>query len=1429
MEFKPNAREGAVNRVRSGLQRRQGPAALFPHASPGKVAGAWHRSETIVGEALDGPEIFDTRPDKREAGFNPFTFYKQNEEKYKSIEHVILGGKFDDVYSQEDFEFVAERALKEVEDQRIMGSADAVGNVAGFLTAMADLDVTTLIPFLKVGKGASLMSSVAKVGALGAVSGGVTEGFLYSQQATRTASDVFMGIAANTVLGGTLGGAVHGAARLGLALSKNPEQAEKMFSGDPEPIIVSQNVGETVEESERITVKEDGSVVVEEGRRPSSVKVEAGKISDMDSDEVTTITIEDDDLVNTPIGQGPRPAGLSADTPVEDLEDQATAVGGVNWFARATPLGRIFRMSNPKARGLFMKIINKGGTITKNHLRGEADVMSAEDALADFLENTQVDVMNTLETEYRKVLMDIGLVDQNSKVSQIVGNIRTEAGNFVEELTGSDKLQHKLSNREFHQLTVYQMHGMINDADRAGLVERFGEENADKILSRVKTVSDKFDEVNQKIVDDMIATGMITPDQVEGEYGMPQLWVYDNIVRDLSEFKAEFMERLEGEIPDEFITENYPGMTRTEFENDPIFKEKVTTEYTDLKYFDRLDAAEERIHVVEEGIKVAKDALKGEIAYLGTDIRGRRIARRQGGFEKLAQKATTALRNWNMKSINQAARLSVNMAELQRAEVSLIKAEQNALTTAAEAARTMTLERLSMETDIPLSVRKAEEGVAAAEQSLFAHISGRMKEVREADKAKGRWSDSDFQSSFSYDETYQKLVANLATAEARLHRSMTAQPKVKETPQLARIEERARQRELELKTANKEWERLANRVTRIQSKLDEIEANKTKMKDLKKTAEAYSNDLRDRLKKRNKDLKSAKSAYKKMIKGKTARERVDDMLEALAKSPRTPWGGMPSELMETGRQKSRKIKLTPDEKRRMMEKGWLDTNLMAVYDRYFRDVGARVALRKTVGTDNIDEMWKPIREDYDAQINEAALSGDGKASRRIETERDQGRKDLEAMVGRLSGHYDMPDDPESVWLYASRNLRRWAYARFGGLFVTSSFTDLASLYYTTGKSPIHKEFWKAAKVWRTTLKDMDKAQLRTIITASEFMLLRSRTHALYDIQEGGRGGIGTKGTWQYSVTSGIDTTSRFVSDKMSVVNLMASWNASMKGIASILQLQEVNKAIRNWDKSPGQGGLSDIEKARFTALGLGDYEAQLLRKYFDIDGQVEDGVFLPDFELWGNKGAALQAQQALRRIMRNTQDRAVITPGIADRPLVMSKEAGRFFLQFQSFGFAAANRVIQPMYQARHVDPKDMRVAWVATQMVALGFAITVLRSMLYGKDPFERDAKDLMYEAIDRSGLASWMSPYADMGLKMFGSSINDALGMDVLPGASSRFIRNKWWESLLGPGTATFTEAGGTAIAFADGDAEKGLEKLRSLMPLQQWMRVGENLLLE
>ncbi|EDT79936.1 hypothetical protein CBN_A0059, partial [Clostridium botulinum NCTC 2916] len=82
------------------------------------------------------------------------------------------------------------------------------------------------------------------------------------------------------------------------------------------------------------------------------------------------------------------------------------------------------------------------------------------------------------------------------------------------------------------------------------------------------------------------------------------------------------------------------------------------------------------------------------------------------------------------------------------------------------------------------------------------------------------------------------------------------------------------------------------------------------------------------------------------------------------------------------------------------------------------------------------------------------------------------------------------------------------------------------------------------------------------------------------------------------------------------------------------------------------------------------------------------------------------------------------------------------------------------MYQARHVDPSDTRFAWAAAQMVALGFAITVLRAALYGKDPFERDAKDLMYEAIDRSGLASWMSPYADMGLKMFGSSVNDALG---------------------------------------------------------------------
>ncbi|EEE42843.1 hypothetical protein [Roseibium alexandrii] len=1429
MEFKPNQREGAVNRVRSNLLHRRGPEVGQRTSGTGETVGAWYTSETNVGEALDNGAINDFS-ERKEAGFNPFTYYKNNQEQYQDIEPLLLNGYFDDVYSPERFEDKVSRARQDLEKQRIIQNGNTLGTVLGVASTLADVDLLTVIPFLgQFKKGEKALKSALKAGTAVAASSALTEGYLYSQQATRTPSDVFMGIATGGLLGGGIGAGSNKLARMGTALSKDPERAEKMFSGDPEPVIVSQNLGETVEESEKIIVKEDGEVEVAEGRRPTAIKVEAGQIEDMDSDDVVTITIDPEDAPNQPLGQGPRPAGLSADAPVEDLEDQATAVGGVNWFARATPLGRIFRMSNPNARGLFMKIVNKGGTITKNHLRGEADVMSAEDALGQFLEDTQIDVMNTLETEYRKTLIDIGLVDGDNKTSQFLGDLKADFGSAAENITGSSRFQHEMSPQEFHQLTVYQMHGMINDADRAGLVERFGEENADKILSRVETVSGKFDEVNQKIVDDMIATGMITPDQIEGEYGMPQLWVYDNIVRDLNEFKADFMERLEGEIPDEFITDNYPGMTRAEFDSDPAFKERVTTEYTDLKYFDRLDAAEERVRLAEDSVKTTKDTLKGDIADLGTDVKGRKIARRQGGIEKLAQKATTALRNWNMKSINQAARLSVNMAELQRAEVSLIKAEQNALTTAAEAARTMTLERLSLETDAPVTIRKAEEGVTEAEQRLFAHISGRMNEVRNADRAKGRWADSDFQSSFSYDETYQKLVSDLATAEARLHRSMASQPKVKETPRLARIEERARQRELELKTANKEFERLSIRVDRIQTKLDNIEANRAKVKDLKANAEIARKDLRDRLKEQGKELKSAKSAYKKMIKGKTARERVDEMVKALAKSPRTPWGGMPSELMESGRQKSRTIKLTAEEKRRMMEKGWLDTDLMSIYDRYFRDVGSRVALRKTVGTDNVEEMWDPIRADYENRIATAEQSGDKKEAGKLRSEMDQGRKDLEAMVGRLSGHYDMPDNPDSVWVYASRNFRRWSLLRFGGLFVTSSFTDLAQIYFTTGKRPFSKEFTKAAKAWRTTLKDMDKAQLRTIITASEFMLLRSRTHALYDIHEGGRGGIGKQGSKTHKITQGIDSTTRYMADKLSVVNLMAGWNATTKGIASIMQLQELNKAVKNWDKSPGQGGLSDIDKARFTALGLGDYEAQLLRKYFDIDGQLEDDVFLPDFEQWGKNSVDLQAQQVLRRIMRNTQDRAVITPGIADRPLVMSTELGRFLLQFQSFGFAAANRVIQPMYQARHVDPSDTRFAWAAAQMVALGFAITVLRAALYGKDPFERDAKDLMYEAIDRSGLASWMSPYADMGLKMFGSSVNDALGMDVLPGASSRFIRNQWWESLLGPSVSTFEDAGGMAMAFADGDTEKGFEKLRSLLPLQQLIRVGENLLIE
>ena len=1358
MEYVPSQKRLAANRLRSsvteprenlgGLAFERGPSSL-------EAARAFWVNETLVGDLLVNG-FGDTN--QYEPGFNPYSYYKDNEEEFKDLEPFVRTGVFDKALNPHKFDEIAQKIRSEKENQRIMGEAGPLGIALGMGAALADVDVTLLFPPLKFAKGGKVAKAALAGVGYGAASAAGTELYLLDRQVTRTTNDALIGIAGGALLGGGIG-------TLGGVLARRSiEEVSANLNAETPPEMVVGEVG---------TVQGEREVF------------------------------------------GPSTAG-AAQAKTEPFPGDDQIAGGTNPLTRFTPLGEVMRMVNPAAREMFYKLADKGGNLTQRNLRGEADVVSAEDYLADFMEQTHVRVMTAVDQEYRQALIDIGAVKPG-----VVGNARVsvqaEAGAIYEGLTGKDTLQFSLSPQEFQQIVNYRMHDAWTDADWEALAGRFGADHADAILARADSVVSRITGINELVGREMAETGMIEPEQLIENYGIPQLWDYDAILENLGEFRAYWIEKLEGEVPEEFVTENFPGRTVDDLEADPKFKRQVYEAYSDAQYFDRLDAAEARMGEAEDAVRTAREELMGELVELGTDAKGRRIARRQGGIKSILSQLETGLGKLNTRGAEWAVRMTNALQEEQRAEVALIRAERNALVATAEAARTMSLERLEALNELPPTIKAAEDAVTKAEEALFRHVSDFTRQVRERDKARGRWQFSDVEQGLAMDETYQRIFKRLADAEAKHNALIAKTPEAKETPRLARAEERAKAREGELAKAEAEWQRLVAKVNRVEAQVQKVSRLTAKAEETRDLYKARRDELEARLKEQGREFKKARAEVKKLLKGHTAAERVDKFLAAIARSPRTPMGVFPGEIFETGRAKSRLIHLTPAEKRAHFEKGWLKSHLPSIFDRYYRDVGSRIALRRATGTDKVEEMWTPVRQEYERLIETAT---DPKQKTKLRQEMDRSQKLLEGFVGRLVGTYDLPDDPRSIWAFLNRNVRRWNFLRFGSLFTVGSATDLAQVYFTTGKSPLSRQFWKAANVWRKSMNDLDRNELKALITASEFMLLKSRTQAVYNVDDGFTGGIGTPGTLTNRVTSGIDRTSQYLSDKMSIVNLMAVWNSSLKGIASILQLQNIHKAIKDWD------GLSDMEKARMASLGLGQAEVRVLRKYVDLDGQMEDGVFMPDMSLWGETREADYARQVLRRVMRRTQDRSVITPGIADTPLVMSKQLGKLLLQFQTFGFTAANRVLQPMTQQVLINPRDMRSAFTAMQMVFYGALITVARDALYGRDSRERDANDFIYEAIDRSGLISYLSPYADAGIKVFGPSVNEMLGVDLVPAPSQRFIRNAWWQSFLGPSFSTAGDAAGLVSNVGDGEMDKAWEKAKRLAPYSQLIRVGEAL---
>src|SRR5690606_21488882 len=95
---------------------------------------------------------------------------------------------------------------------------------------------------------------------------------------------------------------------------------------------------------------------------------------------------------------------------------------------------------------------------------------------------------------------------------------------------------------------------------------------------------------------------------------------------------------------------------------------------------------------------------------------------------------------------------------------------------------------------------------------------------------------------------------------------------------------------------------------------------------------------------------------------------------------------------------------------------------------------------------------------------------------------------------------------------------------------------------------------------------------------------------------------------------------------------------------------------------------ADIE--RLAMSGIDPEMAGRIAEQFRQFGSRDGALAIPNSERWTDR----QAVTAFRAAVSKEVDRIIVTPGVGDRPLWMSTEAGKMIGQFKSFSLASAQR-----------------------------------------------------------------------------------------------------------------------------------------------------------
>jgi hypothetical protein len=210
-------------------------------------------------------------------------------------------------------------------------------------------------------------------------------------------------------------------------------------------------------------------------------------------------------------------------------------------------------------------------------------------------------------------------------------------------------------------------------------------------------------------------------------------------------------------------------------------------------------------------------------------------------------------------------------------------------------------------------------------------------------------------------------------------------------------------------------------------------------------------------------------------------------------------------------------------------------------------------------------------------------------------------------------------------------------------------------------------------------------------------------------------------------------------------NMQNPWNVVVKTASTIMAQTKLldiierlakGKSVKNWEReyvaSLGFGSATKKEMASIIKVN------ELYQKYGNGKGtssgpltKDHDLLKFPNTDLWINSVDDLDAAMKFRAALYQEVDNIIVTPSLADAPLIANTLGGSLIFQYKKFGMSYTRRVL-----LRGLQAQDGRFIQSLAALTLLGMMIDAIRSKQTGAPYDNKTLSEKVLDGAERGGI---------------------------------------------------------------------------------------------